>query len=131
MSSPSPNRELAQALARKAREDLDALVVLSDRDNIADAVIGFHAQQAVEKALKAVLVLRGDELRRTHDLRFLIEQAAELAINLPDQVTGGAWLTPWAVELRYDEFLDESLDRQRALQTATAAVTMAEELVAS
>lgn len=118
-------------MARKAREDLDALVVLSDRDNIADAVIGFHAQQAVEKALKAVLVLRGDELRRTHDLRFLIEQAAELAINLPDQVTGGAWLTPWAVELRYDEFLDESLDRQRALQTATAAVTMAEELVAS
>jgi len=29
--------------------------------------VGFHAQQAVEKLLKAVLILEGVTLRRTHD----------------------------------------------------------------
>jgi len=36
-------------LARRSREDLDALVALRKLAGIADAVIGFHAQQAIEK----------------------------------------------------------------------------------
>ena len=38
---------------------------------VAVAVGFFHAQQAVEKALKAVMCLRGLEYRRTHDLEEL------------------------------------------------------------
>lgn len=128
MSSPDPEIQFARSLARKAGEDLDALVVLHERGGIADAVIGFHAQQAVEKSLKALIVQRGGELRRTHDLRFLVEQAADLGIELPEQVNSSAWLTPWAVELRYDEYLEESLDRDRALSAATAAVALTAEL---
>lgn len=86
MSSRGPNAEFARSLARKAREDLDALVVPHERGGIADAVIGFHAQQAVEKSLKALLVDRGGELRRTHDPRFLIDQAADLEIELPPKL---------------------------------------------
>jgi hypothetical protein len=37
---------------RTAREDLDALVVLHERDGIADAVVGFHAQQALRRRSK-------------------------------------------------------------------------------
>jgi HEPN domain-containing protein len=130
VSSPGPELEFARALARKAREDLDALMVLHERAGIADAVIGFHAQQAVEKALKAAIVVSGGELRRTHDLRFLIEQAEDQGVSIPDDVQAAAWLTPWAVELRYDELLEEQLDRHRAARTATAAVDMADRLVA-
>jgi len=126
VSSPSPERDLARSLVRKAREDLDALVALHERGGIADTVLGFHAQQAVEKALKAVLVDAGWELRRTHDLRFLVQQATGLGLELPDATASAHWLTPWAVELRYDEFADEALDRDRALATATDAVGFGE-----
>lgn len=87
MSSPSPEFEFARSLARKAREDLDALVVLHERGGIADSVLGFHAQQSVEKALKAAIVVSGGELRRTHDLRFWSSRhkttASSCVIRLP------------------------------------------------
>ena len=123
-------RPIARSLARRSREDLDALVALRELAGIADSVIGFHAQQAVEKALKAAIVNSGGELRRTHDLRFLVQQARGLTIVLPEEVAGAHWLTPWAVELRYGEYLEEPLDRVLAVQAATAAVTIAERLVA-
>lgn len=130
MSSPSPSADLARSLARRSREDLDALVALRELAGIADSVIGFHAQQAVEKALKAAIVNTGGELHRTHDLRFLVQQARGLTIILPEEVAGAHWLTPWAVELRYGEYLEEPLDRVLAVQAANAAVTLAERLVA-
>jgi len=130
VSSQSPSADLARSLARRSREDLDALVALRELVGIADSVIGFHAQQAVEKALKAAIVNTGGELHRTHDLRFLVQQARGLTIVLPEEVAGAHWLTPWAVELRYGEYLEEPLDRVLAVQAATAAVTIAERLVA-
>lgn len=129
MSSPGPDVEFARALARKAREDLDALRVLHASTGIADAVIGFHAQQAVEKALKATLVASGREVRRTHDLRFLLDEVADAGVELTEDVASSAWLTPWAVELRYDEFLEETLDRDGAVAVAEAAVALAARLV--
>ncbi len=47
-------------------------------------ILGFHGQQVVEKALKAMLVAGGWELRRTHDLQFLVEEAATIGIELPE-----------------------------------------------
>lgn len=129
MSSPSPEFEFARSLARKAREDLDALVVLHKRGGIADSVLGFHAQQSIEKALKAAIVVSGGELQTHARPAFLVEQAQDHSVELRDPVATSAWLTPWAVELRYDEYLEEQLDRDRALEAAVAAVEMAEALV--
>lgn len=42
--------EEARLLLRKAREDADAVVKWAPDGNTADAIVGFHAQQAVEKA---------------------------------------------------------------------------------
>lgn len=41
--------------------------------NIRGEQVGFHAQQAAEKAIKAVLLSRGVEFPLTHDLEELIE----------------------------------------------------------
>lgn len=57
----SPEREQAALLLRKAREDQAVIAKLADDPQIADSAVGFHAQQAVEKALKAVLAARGDD----------------------------------------------------------------------
>jgi HEPN domain-containing protein len=48
---------LAELLLRKAESDLAVARVLAADPDPHDDAIGFHAQQAVEKALKAVLAL--------------------------------------------------------------------------
>jgi HEPN domain-containing protein len=70
---------------------------LVDNPAITDDAIGFHAQQAVEKALKAVLALVGVRFPRTHDLGFLLELADGAMVHVPDVVREARWLTPcWA-----------------------------------
>jgi HEPN domain-containing protein len=52
--SPSPEQiEYAELLLRRANGDLQACRVLSEDADIDDNIVGFHAQQAVEKAMKS------------------------------------------------------------------------------
>jgi hypothetical protein len=60
-------------LARRAAGDLYACRALIDDSEVEDSIIGFHAQQTVEKAMKVALVLAGVELPYTHDLESLAE----------------------------------------------------------
>lgn len=118
---PSPeNVELAERFFRKASEDRDAVEILSAADRAADAVIGFHAQQAVEKFAKAALIARDIEVPRTHDLRFLFDLATSAGLDVPEEVRTSRWLTPWSVEFRYGEDLDDPFDRDAAAQTVRA-----------
>ncbi|HTZ88118.1 MAG TPA: HEPN domain-containing protein [Solirubrobacteraceae bacterium] len=126
--SPSPEHvEYAGALLRLADADLHACRVLAAHDDVADGAVGFHAQQAVEKALKVAIVLAEAELPRSHDLEALAEQAAARA-PLPDELAGVDWLTPWAVALRYDE-LTTTLDRAAAVAAAESACRWATALL--
>lgn len=69
-----PEIEEALLLLRKAQEDLDVVRKLVSDTDIADSAVGFHAQQAAEKALKAVLAASGDDFPWTHDLRHLMDR---------------------------------------------------------
>ena len=67
--SPNPEHvEYAGTLLRLADADRYACRVLAGHDDVADGAVGFHAQQAVEKALKVAIVLAEIELPRTRDL---------------------------------------------------------------
>ena len=126
--SPSPEHvEYAQTLLRLADADLHACRVLAGHDDVADRAVGFHAQQAVEKALKVAIVLAEIELPRSHDLEMLAEQAAVRA-SLPNELAGVDWLTPWAVALRYDE-PTTALDRAAAVAAAESACRWARALL--
>jgi HEPN domain-containing protein len=115
--SPSPEQiEYAEMLQRRATGDLVACRKLVDDTDIDDSIIGFHAQQCVEKALKVALVLADVELSRTHDLESLVEQVEEAGIKVPEELADVDWLTPWAAELRYDE--PTAVDRAAALAVA-------------
>lgn len=92
-------------------------------------VVCFHAQQAAEKSLKALLALRDAEIPRTHDLSELadlVEQSypgAEIDSRIGD-------LTAFAVELRYDfEFWPDVETARRAVLVATETRAVAERLV--
>jgi HEPN domain-containing protein len=126
LSTPE-HREVAGLLLQKAREDLSAAQVLVATEDQADHVIGFHLQQAVEKALKSVLAERAIEIPRTHDLGYLVELLGSFDIEIPEAITSSDWLTPWGVLFRYDSNPD-TLDRDKGLEAATAAIGLAEQL---
>jgi HEPN domain-containing protein len=126
LSTPE-HREVAGLLLQKAREDLSAAQVLVATEDQADHVIGFHLQQAVEKALKSVLAERAIEIPRTHDLGYLVELLGGFDIEIPEAITSSDWLTPWGDLFRYDSNPD-TLDRDKGLEAATAAIGLAEQL---
>jgi HEPN domain-containing protein len=69
MSAPDRRRALVRRWLSKARTDLTvALVVLEQGPDMDPWVCCFHAQQAAEKALKAVLVAQGAEPPFIHNL---------------------------------------------------------------
>jgi HEPN domain-containing protein len=126
---PSPEqREFAQLLLRKAEGDLAVVRALVDNPAISDDAIGFHAQQAVEKALKAVLALAGIRFPRTHDLDFLLELADEAMVPVPDVIREARWLTPWSAEFRYDDPpVPDALDRAASVRSAGLALRWADD----
>ena len=68
----------------------------------AEAMVGFHAQQAAEKLLKAALFLAGAVPPRTHNLTQLLELADTSGLQLPPGSEMLRWLTPYAVLYRYE-----------------------------
>ncbi len=128
---PTPEElEVGDLFLRKAASDRAAAQALAADHAQLDDVVGFHAEQAVEKALKAVLAVRGLEIPRTHDLVLLIRLVEAGQETIPEDVKTSDWLGPWAVTMRYDE-VAHGLERERAVRVATAAVSWARELVDS
>jgi HEPN domain-containing protein len=92
----------AAVLLEKGKEDSYALDCLADNARVSDAVVGFHAQQAVEKFMKAVLARRAVEFRRTHNLGLLLDMLKDNGVPLPPEGEGLVRLTPWGAHMRYD-----------------------------
>ena len=99
----SKQHEQAILLHEKAMKDLSLVeqVVHFPQLNLDDDIVGFHAQQAVEKLLKAVLSENGAHFRRTHDLRVLMEMLERIATPVPFGLTDLDLLTPFGVTSRY------------------------------
>ncbi|HHJ06811.1 MAG TPA: HEPN domain-containing protein [Anaerolineae bacterium] len=90
----------------------------------------FHAQQAAEKAIKAVLVAYGISIPKTHNLRTLVDFLSEtLAVPLEVQMAVG--LTDYAVSARYPGVIEpvDERDHQEAISFAEAVVYWAEEII--
>jgi HEPN domain-containing protein len=115
VSSPKHDlHDLAARFARKARSDEIGLEKLADDPDVPDDLIGFHAQQALEKLLKAALAHAGIAPPRIHDLGELMARLADVGLSPPPSASEARALVPWAVEFRYDDVLDERLDRAAA-----------------
>lgn len=85
---------------------------LASNPDITDDIIGFHAQQAIEKWLKSVIAGRGERHEFTHDLHRLVMLVTHGSGDLPFDVDVVIALTQYAVPLRYEDLLDaEPLDR--------------------
>jgi HEPN domain-containing protein len=129
-SSPSAEGlEVARVLCRRAAADLRVARKIAPDPEIDEEAIGFHAQQAVEKALKSALTLEGVDFPKTHDIDFLVKLAEECDTELSADIAGAGWLTPWGTDFRYDDEPLEALDKDRALKAAGEAVELCEKLL--
>ncbi|MGO8787264.1 MAG: HEPN domain-containing protein [Terriglobia bacterium] len=93
--------ELCRGLLRKAKSDriaMDASLAAKALDAAC-----FHAQQITEKCLKAFLAYRQVAFPYTHNLAKLIEVGAGIDPAFRSLLPVVTPLTPYAVELRYDD----------------------------
>lgn len=91
----------------------------------------FHAQQAAEKALKAVYRHYGLPFRYTHDLDELITGLKSNSVSVPPIVDDAATLSSFAWEARYPS-LNESIlqeEYQEAVRQAETVVAWAEKTI--
>lgn len=107
-------RDLATNLLQVARDDRAAAATLL-RAGSAPLIVGFHCQQAVEKALKAVLAVQGVEFPYTHDLALLIQLCHDAGAVLPASLGNVDRLTPFAVQVRYGTTQSPEVDLRTAL----------------
>ncbi len=88
----------------------------------------FHAQQAAEKALKAVYQYHGWTFRYTHDLEELVTGLERQGLVVPSDVDDAIVLTSFAWEARYPG-LTEAVSEEEyrdAIRHAEAVVAWAE-----
>jgi HEPN domain-containing protein len=122
MNSP---RDHALALLARAEGDLYVVRRLQTEPDAPRWVLGFHAQQGVEKALKAVLSAAGLAYPRTHNLVMLAELLRTAALPLPPDCEEFGRLTPFGVALRYEDIAaDEPLPLEPVRLEAVVAGTI-------
>ena len=111
--------EEAQRWMRFADDDLSSARLHVATSTVLPNQASYHAQQAAEKALKALLILRGIYFPKTHDL-------AALAALLPEQdhpVVADldlVSLTAWVVAGRYPTDLGDASPTAANIAIATA-----------
>jgi HEPN domain-containing protein len=108
-----------------AESDLRLARLAAADESIRPEQVCFHAQQAAEKAIKAVLLARRIEFPLTHDIEELLEIAEAGLIKLPEDLRDAGLLTPYAVETRYPGNWAELAERD-----VEEAMHMAEQVLA-
>ncbi|MBK8762663.1 MAG: HEPN domain-containing protein [Sulfuritalea sp.] len=125
----TPYIEEALRMLRLAEADYQAFAILRAHPEAPLAPTCFHAQQCVEKALKAVLMAHQVHFRRTHDLNEITSLLERARITPPFAMDVYKSLGPFAVELRYDELLVPSITIETADRIAGGTLDWAREQV--
>lgn len=112
--------DLARELAGAAERDLAALHGMGDPAVFRGRDIGFHAQQAAEKLLKAWLCAKGETYPLSHDLATLLDvlETSEPDVDRFNELVD---YTRYAVRLRY-EAADAALEQNRLSDTRGASL---------
>lgn len=93
--------DFVQQWLDKAHKDLQVAGILlrgefEDYENV-----GFHAQQAAEKFIKAFLVRHQIEFPKTHNIALLRQLVAQVDQDTAGLLAPAEALTPYGVEFRY------------------------------
>jgi len=121
----------AREWVNRARSSLAKAGLASDIDVVYLEDLCFDAQQAADKAIKAVLIYLGIGFPYVHDLAGLVALVEQAGVPMPPPVARAPALSDYAVEPRYPG-LAESVTQQEyeeALAVANAVVRWAEGVI--
>jgi HEPN domain-containing protein len=130
MSPDQPEIGTPADWLRCARSDLALARIQRPTEVLLDALC-FHAQQAVEKSLKAVLLSRGIHFPYTHDIARLITLVQQANILWSEELDQAADLSEYASEGRYpgsaepvseEEYRQAILTAERMLAWAVSVI---------
>jgi len=114
------NESLVRIWLKRAKSNLQIAKAGKVFEDILYEDLCFDCEQAVEKALKALLVSIDVSFPRTHSIGHLIELIEQHSITVPDEIKDSSSLTAYAVSTRYPgdfEPVDEQ-EYQVTLETA-------------
>lgn len=121
--------EEARRFLRIARSDLRTYEILVGHPDSDLGPTCFHAHQAVEKALKAVLAGQDLGFARTHDVEELAQSVIDSGINTPITPRDYRRLNPFAVSFRYDDQIIILLTAEEAGRIARQTLAWAEAII--
>ena len=116
---------------RKAENDLRTCeTMISVEPPVADTAC-FHAQQCVEKCLKAFLTAADRHVEKTHSLPRLVELCGEIDPGFEEMENTAIELTGYAVTGRYpDDYREIPIEEaQAAARMAAEAMTFAKKKI--
>ncbi len=129
--TPGDNPSNPQEWLRHARSNLR----IAERGHRLKEVLRedlcFNAQQAAEKALKAVCIQRGIDFPKTHSLVRLMDILEADGLPFPEDIKAADILTQYAVQARYPTW-DEAItpeEYREALQLAARVLFWAEKII--
>lgn len=106
----------ARQMLVMASKDIKAMKSLLSPEAADDEIFGFHAQQAVEKSLKAWISATGGSYGFVHDIHVLLLNLRELGCDI-SRFKSLLLLNVYAVRFRYEplEMPTNTLDRPEML----------------
>jgi HEPN domain-containing protein len=127
MNPPSKKSQISspQDWLTHAQSDLKMAKLGREDGEILFEQVCFHAQQTVEKAMKAVLLERQVDFPLTHDLELLLDIGKKAGIIISENLLDIDTLTPYAVETRYPGYLEAIAE-----EDVTEAIKLAENFLA-
>ena len=102
-NEPQPATAEARALLHAAGRDWKTVELLLRHPDAPVSSVCFHAQQYLEKVMKAVLVSNAVVFRHTHDLEKLADLLEQQGLDLPLSRAQLKRLNPFAVTIRYED----------------------------
>ncbi len=123
---PPDGEKQAACLAWFKKAELDLQAAAHDLQ-AAEPFTGssvFHSQQAVEKAIKGFLFFSDRPFRKTHSIRELAAEVADVTLEHADLLAEAGELTPYATVFRYPGEEDEP-----PLSEAVRALALAKRVV--
>lgn len=94
-------KQLVKQWTLKAENDLLNVTNNLQAEQTPWDTVCFHCQQAVEKYIKAIMVVHGQEVPRTHDLEQVYNLIQAWVPQIEGQRSELRWLTAYAVLSRY------------------------------
>lgn len=120
----------AHAWLSRAKSNLSLAKTTKNKDTYWEDLC-FNAQQAAEKAIKAVLQFNQIPFRFTHDLEELITTLSKHQVPFPKELNDVVTLTEYAVETRYPGVYEQVTEDeyQIAIMLAEAVIQWADQIL--